>query len=164
MRRGVVLLALAALLAATAAGCGGGAGSAPSESAGAFITRILREEIQGQWGRQWSQLHPGHQRLITRAQYVACSREMQTNIATGAEVFRVLAVQDDPIHLQGVPQRTSKLVTITFHQRGKTTGGLTYRLHAVAVGDRWAWILGVRFLTAVAHGRCLDGSPLHANA
>ena len=127
------------------------------------MTRILREEIQGQWARQWSELHPGHQRLITRAQYVVCSREMQTDIATGTEVFRVLDVQDDPIHIQGVPQRTSKLVTINFHQRGKASGGLTYRLHAVEVGGRWSWILGGRFLTAVAHGRCLDGSPLLAN-
>jgi hypothetical protein len=160
-----VLLALAALLASVAAGCGGGGSSAaPAEGVGLFMTRILREEIKGQWARQWSELHPAHQRLITRAQYVACSREMQTNIATGAEVFRVLDVQDDPIHLKGVPQRTSKLITISFHQRGKASGGLTYRLHAVAVGGRWTWILGGPFLTAVAHGRCLDGSPLLANA
>ena len=164
MRRSVTLLGLAALLAALAAGCGGGGGSAPSEGAGAFITRILREEIKGQWGRQWGELHPAHQRLITRAQYVACSREMGTNIATGHEVFRVLDIQDDPIHIQGVSQRKSELVTISFHQQGKKTGGLTYRLHAVAVGDRWTWILGGRFLTAVAHGRCLDGSPLLANS
>jgi len=159
MKRLVVLLGLAAV----AAGCGGSGVSAPKENVGIFMTRILREEIHGQWGQQWSELHPAHQRLITRAQYVACSREMQTDIATGAEVFRVLDVQDDPIDIQGVPQRTSKLVTITFHQRGKASGGLTYRLHAVDVGGRWAWILGGRFLAAVAHGRCLDGSPLLAS-
>ena len=163
LTRGAAVLAAGVLLAAVAAGCGSGA-AAPKEGVGTFMTRILREEIQGQWARQWSELHPGHQRLITRAQYVACSREMQTDIATGGEVFHVLDVQNDPIHIQGVPQRTSKLVTITFRQRGKTSGGLTYRLHAVAVGGRWTWILGGRFLTAVAHGRCLDGSPLLANA
>ena len=163
LMRGAAALAAGVLLASVAAGCGSGAAT-PKESVGVFMTRILREEIQGQWARQWSELHPGHQRLITRAQYVACSREMQTNIATGGEVFHVLDVQDDPIHIQGVPQRTSKLVTITFHQRGKASGGLTYRLHAVAVGGRWSWILGGRFLSAVAHGRCLDGSPLLANA
>lgn len=160
MRRLVVLLGLAAL----AAGCGGSGVSGPKENVGVFMTRILREEIHGQWAQQWSELHPAHQRLITRTQYVACSREMQTNIATGSEVFRVLDVQDDPIRIQGVPQRTSKLVTINFHQRGKASGGLTYRLHAVDVGGRWAWILGGRFLTAVAHGRCLNGSSLIANS
>ena len=154
----------AAVLAAAVAGCGGSGVPAPRENVGVFMTRILREEIHGQWSRQWNELHPAHQRLITRAQYVACSREMQTDIATGSEVFRVLGVQDDPIHIQGVPQRTSKLVTISFHQRGTASGALTYRLHAVDVGGRWAWILGGRFLTAVAHGRCLDGSPLHASS
>jgi hypothetical protein len=161
--RGAAALAAGLLLGSVAAGCGSG-GAAPKEGVGSFMTRILREEIHGEWSRQWTELHPGHQRLITRAQYVACSREMQTDIATGAEIFRVLAVQDDPIDIPGVPQRTSKLVTISFHQRGTSSGGLTYRLHAVAAGGRWTWILGGRFLTAVAHGRCLDGSPLLANA
>lgn len=160
MKRIIVLLGLVAL----AAGCGGSGSATPKESVGVFMTRILREEINGQWARQWAELHPGHRRLITRAQYVACSRKMNTDIATGKEVFRVLAVANDPIHVAGVPQRTSKLVTITFTQRGKATGALTYRLHAVADKGRWVWILGDRFLTAVSRGRCLDGSPLLANA
>jgi len=151
-------------LALVVAGCGGGGGStAPSESAGTFITRILSEELHGEWARQWTELHPGHQKLITQAQYVACSRSLGTNIATGKEIFHVLAIEDDPIHVRGVPQRTSKLVTITVHQRGDASG-LTYRLHAVAVDGRWTWILGPRFLDELAHGRCLDGSRLRSSA
>lgn len=123
-----------------------------------FITRILREEINGQWAKQWTELHPGHQKLIGRGAYVACSRGMATNFGTGREVFHVLDVVDDPIHVDGVPQRTSKLVTISFKPAGSSA--LTYRLHAVAVGARWAWILGGRFLQQVEHGRCLDGTPL----
>jgi len=132
---------------------------APREQPGVFITRILREEINGQWARQWDELHPGHQQLITRAAYVACSREMATNIGTGSEIFRVLDVRDEPINVEGVPQKTSKLVTITFRGRSRNSV-LTYRLHAVAIGSRWAWILGDRFLTQVERGRCLDGTPL----
>jgi hypothetical protein len=30
----------------------------------------------------------------------------------------------------------------------------------VAVGDRWTWILGDRFLDQLARGRCLDGTRL----
>lgn len=146
------------VVVAVAAGCGGASAGAPKEGVGTFMTRILREEINGQWSKQWSELHPGHQKLITRAQYVACSRTIGTNVATGNEVFHVLAVQDDPIDVQGVPQRTSKLVTISFKVPGVTA--LTYRLHAVDVSGRWAWILGDRFLAAVDKGRCLDGSPL----
>jgi hypothetical protein len=154
VKRSAVLV----VLVAVAAGCGGASADTPKEGVGTFMTRILREEINGQWSKQWSELHPGHQKLITRAQYVACSRTMGTNVATGNEVFHVLAVQDDPIHVQGVPQQTSKLVTISFKAPGVTA--LTYRLHAVDVSGRWAWILGDRFLAAVDKGRCLDGSPL----
>jgi len=160
----IALGVLVATLALLLAGCGGGGGSAaPSESAGAFITRILSEELRGQWAQQWTELHPGHQKLITKAQYVACSRSLGTNIATGKEVFRVLAIEDEPIHVRGIPQHTSKLVTITVRQRGEASG-LTYRLHAVAVGGRWRWILGNRFLDELARGRCLDGSRLRSTA
>ena len=145
------------LLVLVATACGSGAG-APRENVGAFVTRILREEINGQWSQQWSELHPGHQKLITRSQYVSCSRSIGTNIGTGKEVFHVLAVEDDAIHVEGVPQRTSKLVTISFRSPG--AAALTYRIHAVAVGNRWTWILGGRFLAEVERGRCLDGIPL----
>src|SRR5204863_3383854 len=117
VKRLVALLALAAL----AAGCGGTAAhiAAPKASGpGLFMTRILREEISGQWSRQWRDLHPAHQALISQAQYVACSQRMGTDFATGQEVFRVLDVRDEPIDVKGVPQRTSKLVTITFREPG----------------------------------------------
>lgn len=135
----------------------------PQETPGGFITRILKEEIHGQWARQWAELHPGHRALITRSQYVACSRGIGTDFATGKEVFSVLGVRDESIDVRGVPQRTSKVVTITFHQPGKTSG-LTYHLHAVAVGRHWTWILGVPFLSKLEQGRCPDGSPLKAVA
>ncbi len=154
MKRLVLIGLLAGSLVAVAA-----APAAAGETPGAFITRILREEIHGQWAEQWRELHPGHRALITRAQYVACSRGMGTDFATGKEIFQVLDVRDEAIHVRGVPQRMSKVVTITFHQPGKASG-LTYRLHAVAAGGRWTWILGGAFLSKLAQGRCLDGSPL----
>lgn len=158
MKRGGLLLALVLVL--VVAGCGFTRGAtAPTDNVGLFMTRILREELSGQWAQQWTELHPGHQKLITREQYVACSRALATNIGTGRETFRVLAVSDDPIHVFGVPQHLSKLVTISFHSPdyGATS---TYKLHAVRVAGRWRWILGGRFLSAVMRGRCLDGSPL----
>ena len=150
-----------AVLVAVATGCGS-AGATPREGVGVFMTRILREELNGQWGKQWTELHPGHQKLITRSQYVACSRQMGTNVATGRETFHVLAVQNEAIHVQGVPQKSAKLVTLSFTEPGISP--LTYRLHAVDVSGHWAWILGDRFIAAVDKGRCLDGSPLRSGA
>jgi hypothetical protein len=163
MGRAALIAVAAAVAGLAVGGCGSGSGNAgPRENVGIFMTRILREEINGKWAREWSELHPGHQRLITRSQYVACSRELRTDIGTGAEVFRVLDVRTEAIDVRGIPQRTSKLVTITFHSGG-SANPLTYRLHAVAVNGRWAWILGSGFLSEVARGRCLDGSPLSAS-
>ena len=168
MRR--ILPAAVAVLAATAAGCGGGSSGAPvggsgvsASGVGTFMTRILREEIRGEWGKQWRELHPAHQALISQAQYIACSKRIGTDFATGQEIFRVLDVRDEAIRVRGVPQHTSKLVTITFHEPGRTDG-LTYHMHAVSVNGRWTWILGVRFLSQLSHGRCLDGSPLRTTA
>jgi hypothetical protein len=147
------------LVVLVAAGCGGGSSAAPDEGAGVFMTRVLREELSGQWSKQWNELHPGHKKLITRAQYVACSRALATNIGTGDETYRVLAVKDDTIHVFAVPQHDSKVVTITFRSPISNTAP-RYDMHAVNVDGRWTWILGGRFLSQVEHGRCLDGTPL----
>jgi hypothetical protein len=149
----------AGLATALTAGCGGGATATPREQPGVFVERVLREEINGQWGRQWSELHSSHKQLITRAQYVACSQGMGTNIGKGKEIFRVVDVRDEAIHVQDVPERNSKVVTMTLSVPG-TSAPLTYRVHAVDDGGHWAWILGARFLTQINRDRCLDGSPL----
>lgn len=127
------------------------------ESAGAFVTRILREELRGQWARQWKELHPGHQRLISEAQYVACSRALGTDI--GNEVLTVRSVRSVRIRVPDVPQRTAEVVAITMRRRG-SADAVTYHIHAVKVNGRWAWILAKPFLDAIAHGRCTDGQPL----
>jgi hypothetical protein len=156
MRHAWIVLALVCMLAA---GCGGGGAAAkPHEQPGAFVQRILREEINGQWGKQWGELHSAHKLLITRAQYVACSSGMGTNISEGKEVFHVDDVRDEAIKVQDVPERTSKVVTMTMRVSGKAP--LTYRVHAVDDGGRWSWILGNRFLAQINRDRCLDGSPL----
>jgi hypothetical protein len=151
--------AAVAVLAVAATGCGASGSSAPRESAGAFITRILREELSGRWAAQWAELHPGHQRLITRAQYVTCSESIGTNVANGQEAFAVRAVSDQAIHVRGVPERTAKLVTISLSRPGGVTP-VTYHVHAVLDRGRWTWILGASFLDALKQGHCLDGSPL----
>src|SRR3954466_15944858 len=117
------LFALAGIVLVVA-GCGAATAASPPRtssvrSPGVFMTRILREEIHGQWDLQWKALHPAHQKLISEAQYVACSQRMGTDFATGDEIFRVLDVGNEPIQVKGVPERSSKLVTIPFHHHGK---------------------------------------------
>ncbi len=145
----------------TAGGATGARRARAQETAAAFVTRILREELHGQWTRQWDELHPGHRRLITQAQFVACSRGLATSL--GNEMLTVTGVHSSHIRVQGVPQHTAEVVAITMRGPGTATA-VTFRIHAVQVGGRWAWILGKPFLRAIAQGRCLDGSPLQRSA
>ena len=146
------LLALAAM-GLTVAGCGGGG----RESAGHFVTRILREEITGQWATQWNELHPGQQKLITQDQYVLCSERMSTNVGSKHERFTVHQIREVPFHERGVPEQTSKLVTISVAGPGLTA---TFHVHAVLHTGHWRWVLGPGLLQSVSQGQCLDGSAL----
>ncbi len=151
------------VLALTLAGCAASSASTarPRESPGSFIERILREELRGKFAAQYEELHPGHQRLITRSQYVRCSRAIGGATAHGREFMTVESIRDDPIDVRGVAQRTSKLVTVTVRQYSSAAAPRqTYSLHAVQVGSAWRWILAPLFLDAIAKGKCLDGSPL----
>ena len=156
-RRWATVLALPALVLA-AAGCG-----SAQESAGSFATRILREEISGQWAAQWGELHPGHQKLIDRAQYVLCSEGMETNVGTGKERFTVTGVRGQAIHVRGVPEHTAELVTVRVTGIAGA-GAAVFHLHAVRDRGRWRWILGNSFLAALGRGQCLDGSALGAGS
>ena len=89
------------MLAGVVAGCGGGGNN---ETAGAFITRILREEIAGQWAKQWDDLNPGHKRLITQDQYVLCSKGLKTSVGTASATIKVKSVKDEP-STSAVPRR-----------------------------------------------------------
>ena len=133
------------------------AGAGTREPPGHFVTRILREEISGHWAAQWSDLHPGQQKLISRDQYVLCSERIGTNVGIRRERFAVHRVRDVPIHETGVPEQTSKLVTISVAGPALTT---TFHVHAVLDRGRWRWVLGPDLLRSVTHGRCLDGSVL----
>lgn len=157
-RAGIALLPLAAVGLALA-GCGGSGGGNKTgrESAGQFVTRILREEISGQWASQWRELHPGQQKLISRDQYVLCSERIATNVGVKHERFTVHQTRNVPFHERGVPERTSKLVTISV--KGPQLNA-TFHVHAVLHTGRWRWVLGPALLQSVTHGRCLDGSAL----
>ena len=149
--RAAAFAALAALVAAVA-GCGGG-----RESAGTFVTRILREEISGEYAAQWTELHPAQQQLITQDQYVLCSERINTNVATGKERYAVHNQREVAFSEPGVPEHRAELVTISV--AGKAIKA-TFKFHAILHGGHWRWVLGPSFLAAVKQGECLDGSKL----
>src|SRR5579883_1762579 len=98
------------LLIATAFGaCSGSATkvapqmSAPKESAGAALKRQFAELAAGQYGREWDELHPAQQALVSRGLFTECSAR-----AGLPQIESVTVKQEysDPLDLTSVPDKT----------------------------------------------------------
>ena len=86
------VLAVLVLVAALAVGCrssgsttvtvtnsaGSAAQTTVSESPGDFAKRILGYAFTGQWGREWDELHPGHQAIVDRDTYQGCMQDQDS--------------------------------------------------------------------------------------
>ena len=132
----------------------------PAEGPGDFFKRHLEDEFSGRFGRSWDELHPAHQRVVTRERYVMCRSELFDQAGAWAELeqFDVLDVCDDPLDLPEIPEKTSKAVTVQFTLRcGEQTRSATDIVHAIQAGGRWAWILPVSAYRAYEAGSCPGG-------
>ena len=150
MRRAVVLIAL------VLAGCGGGDESTGDIGAGEFLQRITADHLSGDFSDSWEHLHPAHQKLISKTQFVSCGeREPALEEET---TVRILAVKPVTKDLPRIPQRRAQAVRIQLLDKQRVVDA--YTAHAVRVGDDWKWVLSGPFVAAVQSGKCLDGSPL----
>ncbi len=114
----------------------------PSESPGEFLQRVHDYELKSQYGRSWDGLHPGHQAVVTRERYDECRSGRFAGVSGEIESFDVIEVYDDPINVIGVPEKTSKAVTMRFTvTAGDLRETITDTAHAVQVGDHWVWLL-----------------------
>jgi hypothetical protein len=125
------------------------------ESAAAFVKRHLEYEVRGEWGRDWDVLHPLHQRVITRAQYVYC-RDGELWYK-GTETVRVVETYDNPIDVPGIPRARIMGASVEIGAPGNA-GSFTD--HAVKVRGGWRWILDGREADQYRHRKCLDGTKL----
>ena len=130
------------------------------ESAGAFVKRHLQYEVNGEWGRDWDELHPLQQRVITRSQYVYC-KEGEFKYR-GNETVRVDDTYDNPIDVPGIPAARIMGASVAILSPGETReiGDTNFTDHAVKVEDGWRWILTGRELDVYRRGACLDGTKL----
>ena len=101
------------------------------ESPGDFMKQLLDYEFKGQFGRSWDLLHPGHQAVVDRDTYTSCMQEKSSSLPSGVDVD-VDEVYDDPINVEGIPERTSKAVTMTL---SKGSDKETVTAHAVLPVD-----------------------------
>lgn len=118
------------------------------------MTGLLSQIARNDYDRAWTTLHPSHQRIVTRAEYVRC--ETQSPIAGRLDSVKVLDVSDKPVRLAGeTDMAAGKAIRMRL-----TFSGLEEPLvvmhtgHAVAVGDRWTWILPPARFAEYEAGRC----------
>jgi hypothetical protein len=150
-------IALLAVSALVAAGCAGGdAGDSPDGDAGVFMTRLVRDIAANRYAEAWESLHPTHQRVAPRAQYVACE-ELNPVVGNIAEVV-VVSVKDESVRVAGEQTKAKgKAIRIRLAMRipqGAELDSVTETFHAVAVERHWRWILTDAGYSAYRSGRC----------
>jgi len=150
-----VILCAAILVAA---GCGGGGSSSgtPTETAGLFMSSLIRQKATGQYELAWKSLHPLHQQVAPERIYVRC--ENLTVFPGHLIRVSVLDVKDEPVRIAGEKdQVASKAVTlkVLVNSPGIPRPVVvkdTY--HAIAVNGHWTWILTRENFAQYKAGHC----------
>jgi hypothetical protein len=140
---------VATLLAVLAGGCALSEGSTDHEAGGA-VKRVLEHEYVGDYGGVWEDLHPRHQRLVTREEYEDCRRAI--DVAGKLESVLILDVRDAPLMIYGLPPRTPAKAVEVRVATDESEYTATY--HVVRVGDRWRWVLSERAARGFARTDC----------
>lgn len=143
----IALLAFVALLALPA--CGGEVDPARTP-AGAAQVSLLEDLYNGRFGEAYADLHPSHQRIVSRSLFVRCARQ---TISVGTlDSIEILDVFDDETRgllLGGEPTKGVR-IRLTLTDGGSTT----FVNHEVKVGERWRWVLNQAAIEAYQAGRC----------
>jgi hypothetical protein len=130
--RALLLIALSTL----ACGCALNENEGDRE-AGAAVKSVIEREYVGDYRSVWEELHPRHQRFVTREEYEDCRRGI--DVEGTLQSVLILGVRDQPLTIFGLPPRTqSKAVRVRV-----TTdeGAYSATYHVVVVDGTWRWVL-----------------------
>ena len=127
----------------------------PSETADEFVKRLLGYTFKRQWGREWDALHPAQQRYVSRHEFTDCIEKLVSDNIGELVSMETVKVRDDPVHVRGIPQKSSRAVTYkaTVNLDGQQETS-TETAHAVLVGDHWTWIMTDSELAPFKAGKC----------
>jgi hypothetical protein len=127
---------------ASVAGGGEGQGDDGPGDAEDAIVGFLEQQIAGQWGPLYDRLHPEHQALVSREDFVACGQRMQSSnpiVTTTATEIEVVDTYHEEVTLPGTDTRAESLAaTIEITDRG-TSAQRTF--HLMEVDGEWRWML-----------------------
>jgi hypothetical protein len=146
--RRIALLALVALVALP--GCGGEVDPARTP-AGSAQVRLLEDLYNGRFGQAYADLHPSHQTIVSRSEFVRCAR--QTIPVGTLDSIEILDVFDDEtkgLLLGGEPTKGVRIRLTS--KDGESTE--PFVRHEVKVGDRWRWVLNQAAIEAHQADRC----------
>jgi hypothetical protein len=108
---------------------GAGCGSSSSSTSGSdeapddFMKTMIGYSFKGQYGRVCDLLHPGEKQFVSREAFQDCN---QGDAPTSNSTRLTVEIYDDPIDVPGIPQRTSKAVTLKIAVRqGDATESVT---------------------------------------
>ena len=132
----VTVIALSAALPASGA-------RAPQEDPARFLTRVVGFVVTDDYASAWPTLHPAHQDVAPRDEYVSCERlspvGWKLRSATVVKVAKRLRAV--PGSTESVPLTAVTLRLRIVNMKLQTEGAFTHTFTAVAVGSRWTWIL-----------------------
>lgn len=133
-------LSAVAVLAVLVAACGGGDDAGGHSDAVAAFERQFDLLSDGQFGRQWDELHPAQQELVARDDYVAC----MTDQAAGLDITSVDVEETftESITVPGTAVEADS-VAITARVVAKVAGvedETTDTYHEVEVDGGWRWV------------------------
>ena len=145
LARALLLVALSAL----ACGCALNENEADRE-AGAAVKSVIEREYVGDYRSVWDELHPRHQRFVTREEYEECRRGI--DVQGTLQSVLILDVRDQPLTVFGLPPRTpSKAVRVRV-ATDETEFTSTY--HVVLVDGTWRWVLSDKAARGFARTDC----------
>ena len=134
---------LVAVLVLWIALAGDHAQALPAEGPSEFVSRTVATIARDDYVSAWESLHPAHQEIAPRDEYVAC--EMKTPLAWKLRSIHVVRVVDRTVHVPGTSEDVAaKAVTLRLRVLEKRIGAeqsFSHTFTAVPVGAEWSWIL-----------------------
>jgi hypothetical protein len=153
IRRPVVRCVAVALVAAVAAAMPAHATTAevrqspsawpPLASAVPFFLDELRDKTVGHWEAAWRTLHPLHQQVASRTDFVRCERLRP--FPAPIEALHVIGVRRSPVRVPGLARPVAGVaveVRVELRWYGpRDPIVLRHTFHLVPVHGHWTWLL-----------------------
>jgi hypothetical protein len=143
--RWIQLVLVLGLMLVTAPGC------REDNSAAAMMRERLELSSQSEHGRVWDMLHPAHQALVTREQFVECGQVADEQGSPAIGDVDVLSEEAQTKTIPAIGDVEVTVVTLEWQQGGDTR---IAEFDAIEVDGDWRWVLPESALGFFQRGEC----------